>query len=357
MISENELAHADLKELETQIKLLEQKLSKHRQSENAFYAEDQACFEDISKFRRRLNSYVHAQRSSRVDRRPTSLDMDIAVGLSKRLHQLEQQFHRKPRFFLTRVLGTANFIMHSKHRLQYKAEYENFKLRMTILHSVLCVVSLFIWPSLLMDTLLNFLLLYYYCAVTIREHILLVNGSNIREWWLVHHHLSIILSAVLLMWSSSSNMAFQAFRVQFYYFSICIGVVQLLQFLYQMERLYTLRALSKVGPMDVTTDAASVPIRGLAFLLPFLVAVQLFQIYNGYTLFCLTRTPEGHDSWKAWICSGLFVFLGLGNLVTTLWVYFEKIYIMFKIRRHRSWTRVHPSTSSGVIHESTSDAH
>lgn len=322
------------KELENNSKLLEQKLNKLKQSELAFYAEDQAYVDELFKFKKRLKScsrsHYHVPRTSRRMTHPNTNRLNT---LSKMVHNFEQQFRRKPRFFLTCVLGSANFAMHSKHRLQYKAEYENFKLRMTIFHSILCIVNLFIWPTTLTDTFFDFLLLYYYCAVTLREHILLVNGSNIRGWWLVHHHLSIILSAVLLMWPSGP--VFQVFRTQFYYFSIFIGIVQLLQFFYQMERLYTLRALSKVGPMDVTTDAASDPIRGLAFLLPFLVAVQLFQIYNGYTLFRLAQTPEGHSLWQVWVCSGLFTFLGFGNLIMTLLVYIEKFLTMIKLHRRR----------------------
>jgi hypothetical protein len=320
------------KEIQANLKQLEQKLAKLRQLEHAFYTEDASCFEEVIKLRNQLKYYRKSRRFSSLIKTtaPITPHLKAIAELSKKIDQLEQQFHRKPRLFLTSALGSASFTMDSKHRLQYKTEYENFKLRMTILHIVVCIVNLWLWPVALMDTLFDFLRLYYYSTVTLREHILLVNGSNIREWWLIHHYLSMFLSVVLLMWPPGP--AFYTFRTQFYYFSTCTSIVQLLQFRYQMERLYTLRALSKVGPMDVTTDAASIHLRSLVFLLPFLLLVQLFEIYNGYTLFRLTQTPDGH-LWQVWICSLLFAFLGLGNLTMTLLIYFEKTYTMLKRRR------------------------
>lgn len=41
-------------------------------------------------------------------------------------------------------------------------------------------------------------MIYFYTAVSIREAILKVNGSNIRTWWSVHHYITIGALFVLL---------------------------------------------------------------------------------------------------------------------------------------------------------------
>ena len=111
----------------------------------------------------------------------------------------------------------------------------------------------------------NFLLLYAYSTITVREHILLVNGSNIRTWWIIHHLLCIFLSGTLLIWPASQ--AYHNSRTLLITFSIYIAAVQAMQYRYQMSRLYVLRSLSKVGPMDTTTESAQVHVKNnLAFL-------------------------------------------------------------------------------------------
>jgi hypothetical protein len=50
------------------------------------------------------------------------------------------------------------------------------------------------------DALLNFLLVWFYCTLTIRESILIVNGSRIKGWWLTHHFISTVCSGISLIW-------------------------------------------------------------------------------------------------------------------------------------------------------------
>jgi hypothetical protein len=86
-----------------------------------------------------------------------------------------------------------------QRRLEYKKEYELFKLRMTTIACVCAFSSLFIYSSRVTDSLFVFLLIYYYSSTILREHILIVNGSRIRTWWILHHYLSLVLSGVLLV--------------------------------------------------------------------------------------------------------------------------------------------------------------
>ena len=71
------------------------------------------------------------------------------------------------------------------------------------------------------------------------------------------------------------------------------GVVQYLQFRYQQGVLYRLKALGERHNMDITIEGFhSWMWRGLGFLLPFLFAGYLFQLYNAYTLYKLSRATD-----------------------------------------------------------------
>lgn len=181
--------------------------------------------------------------------------------------------------FLRASLGSAYFVLPEAWKIRYKTEYENFKLYMTIYSLAFALLNLFLFSGAAanywLDVMYFFSLLYFYWTVTLREHILLVNGSRMRPWWMMHHYLSIALVGTILIWPHSS-VSFQSFRDTFYWFCIYVSALQYLQYRYQMNRLYTLRALSKIGPMDVTTDSAQVHIRNnLTFLLPFLLIAQV----------------------------------------------------------------------------------
>lgn len=196
------------------------------------------------------------------------------MNAKKELEALENLFPRKPHVVLQWSLGSANFSLPEATKLRYKTEYESFKLTFTGFNFVISLLNLFVIHVAWVDMLHYFFLLYTYSTITLREHILQVNGSRIRTWWLFHHYLSIALTGTLLIWPDGPTLA--AFRTQFLVFNLYISSVQYLQYRYQMSRLYTLRALSKIGPMDVTTDSAQVHVRNnLTFLLPFLIVGQV----------------------------------------------------------------------------------
>ena len=50
------------------------------------------------------------------------------------------------------------------------------------------------------DAAFQFLLVWYYCTLTIREHILKVNGSRIKGWWITHHFISTACGGIFLVW-------------------------------------------------------------------------------------------------------------------------------------------------------------
>lgn len=72
-----------------------------------------------------------------------------------------------------------------------------------------------------LDLLFMFLLVWYYCTLTIRESILKVNGSRIKGWWRAHHFISTVLAGVLLIWPN--NSVYYIFRPQFMWFNVYIS--------------------------------------------------------------------------------------------------------------------------------------
>lgn len=196
-----------------------------------------------------------------------------------------------------------------------------------------------------------FLLVWYYCTLTIRESILKVNGSRIKGWWRFHHFLSTVVSAVLLVWPNTGP--WYIFRSQFMWFNVYIskcctifsktiaqllitikfsfnnqyhfsGIVQYLQFRYQRGVLYRLKALGERDNMDITIEGFhSWMWRGLSFLLPFLFIGYLFQLYNAYILYQLAYHPEA--TWHVSVLSAMFLVLFLGNTTTTIMVIPQKL--------------------------------
>lgn len=67
-----------------------------------------------------------------------------------------------------------------------------------------------------------FLLVWYYCTLTIRESILKVNGSRIKGWWRLHHFLSTVAAGILLIWPDTE--AWSQYRNQFMIFNIYISM-------------------------------------------------------------------------------------------------------------------------------------
>ncbi|KAF6127735.1 transmembrane protein 120A [Phyllostomus discolor] len=180
------------------------------------------------------------------------------------------------------------------------------------------------------DSVFNFLLVWYYCTLTIRESILINNGSRIKGWWVFHHYVSTFLSGVMLTWPD--GLMYQKFRNQFLSFSMYQNFVQFLQYYYQSGCLYRLRALGERHTMDLTVEGfQSWMWRGLTFLLPFLFFGHFWQLYNALTLFNLTRDPECKE-WQVLMCGLPFLILFLGNFFTTLRVVHQK----FHSQRHRS---------------------
>uniref|UniRef100_A0A667WTU9 Transmembrane protein 120Aa n=1 Tax=Myripristis murdjan TaxID=586833 RepID=A0A667WTU9_9TELE len=204
----------------------------------------------------------------------------------------------------------------------YKDEYEKFKLVLTVILFLFSFTCRFLFSYRALDALFNFLLVWYYCTLTIRESILISNGSRIKGWWVFHHYVSTFLSGVMLTWPEGT--LYQMFRSQFLTYCLYQSFVQFLQYYYQSGCLYRLRALGERHNMDLTVEGfQSWMWRGLTFLLPFLFFGHFWQLYNGMTLFRMAQLPECKE-WQVVMCGCSYLVLFMGNFLTTLGVVYQK---------------------------------
>ncbi|RUS72986.1 hypothetical protein EGW08_019251, partial [Elysia chlorotica] len=166
------------------------------------------------------------------------------------------------------------------------------------------------------DAALNFLLVWYYCTLTIRESILIVNGSRIKGWWHTHHFISTVCAGINLICS----LLFKLFGV----FVVSIGFLAVLQYYYQSGCLYRLRSLGLGHEMDITVEGfMSWMWKGLSFLIPFIFIGYFFQLYNAYSLYHLSQEPACVE-WQVLALSIVHFILFLGNTSTLSLVIWNK---------------------------------
>ncbi|GMR40750.1 hypothetical protein PMAYCL1PPCAC_10945, partial [Pristionchus mayeri] len=227
-------------------------------------------------------------------------------------------------WYLSIILGNnIDLTMSSSERFNFKKDYENFKVRVTAtMFAALCYASMF--PSRASDSICIFLAIWYYCTLTVRESILILNGSSIHWWWVAHHYLATALAGVIITWPDDE--AYQEFRPQAGIFSMYICVVQQLQYQYQSGCLRRLHALGSLkSEMDVTLEGfASWMFHGLTFLLPFLAIAYFFELYNSYSLLMMWLSRE-HCVWQVLGLSVLLAIVGVGNLIMVSGIVFQKI--------------------------------
>ncbi|XP_058826547.1 transmembrane protein 120 homolog [Topomyia yanbarensis] len=250
---------------------------------------------------------------------------DLNKNLLKRkaqLHEIEQGLPQKNSLYLNIILGNVNVsILNRSDKVRYKDDYEKFKLILNVIGLLMSFLNIIVNYRAL-ELAFIFLLVWYYCTLTIRESILKVNGSRIKGWWRLHHFISTASAGVLLVWPQGEP--WQLFRTQFMLFNVYISLVQYLQFGYQKGVLYRLKALGERHNMDITIEGFhSWMWRGLSFLIPFLFIGYIFQAYNAWTLYKLSRHIDA--TWQIPVLSILFLVLFIGNTTTTMLVIPQKL--------------------------------
>lgn len=236
----------------------------------------------------------------------------------KELEDIEQTLPRKSdRFTLKLILGDIDVsFLNKENKLKYKEDYENFKLICNGIAIILATILIYV-PFRPLELFFIGFLIWYYCTISIRESILIVNGSRIKGWWRVHHLLSITSSGLFLIWPNNEPWAL--FRKQFICYTIYSGFIQYLQFKYQKGTIYRLKALGQMQNMDITLEGFQFWMwKGLAFLLPFLFIGYIFQLTNFVVLFQLSYHPQA--TWEISAIAGIFLIFFFGNTYTTIMV-------------------------------------
>ncbi|XP_034493813.1 transmembrane protein 120B isoform X3 [Ailuropoda melanoleuca] len=219
-----------------------------------------SCSSSISKQKTRLKDLKHAlQRYKKhASREEAELIQQMSANIKERQNiffDMEAYLPKKNGLYLNLVLGNVNVtLLSNQAKFAYKDEYEKFKLYLTIILLLGAVACRFVLHYRVTDEVFNFLLVWYYCTLTIRESILISNGSRIKGWWVSHHYVSTFLSGVMLTWPN--GLIYQKFRNQFLAFSIFQSCVQFLQYYYQRGCLYRLRALGERNHLDLTKDSS-----------------------------------------------------------------------------------------------------
>ncbi|XP_064392417.1 ion channel TACAN-like [Halichondria panicea] len=234
--------------------------------------------------------------------------------------------------FLRMIIGDIPVILPNREdKVTYKQQYEKFKMVNVVLMLVLGVsgfiFSDFLWPT----SLVHILSVWYYFTVTIRELILIHNGSRIKPWWLIHHYCSIAIAALLLMWPPGE--CYSMFRSQFLLFTCVLAMVMLIQFRYQRAKLYRQVAMGEKHHMTVSNHMKLSDIR---FLLGGLVVVYLFQFYNGLFLLKLYTTTDC-PHWQVLVLGVLFIVVASLNGSTLSNVIYGKSKKIMKKRLSESF--------------------
>ncbi|VDN02727.1 unnamed protein product [Thelazia callipaeda] len=226
--------------------------------------------------------------------------------------------------YLSVILGSNLNVslMNENDRYRYKQEYEKFKV--TVNCALLFLLFLgFIFTSRILDFIINFVLVWFYCTLTIREAILRINGSKIKGWWILHHYVSCALSGITVTWRD--GQCYGIVRNQFIIFLFYLSFVQLLQFRYQTGCLRRLHSLGQRHSMDITVEGfSSWMFKGLTFLIPFLVLTYIFQFYNSYKLYYLSKTEFCTNEWQVPVLSFGFFLVACCNMYTLLLVLVNK---------------------------------
>ncbi|XP_050002328.1 transmembrane protein 120B isoform X2 [Alexandromys fortis] len=247
-------------ELEGEFQELQETHRIYRQKLEELTALQTLCSTSINKQKRHIRDLKLAlQRCKRhSSQEEAELIQQIGANIKERQNvffDMEAYLPKKNGLYLNLVLGNVNVtLLSNQAKFAYKDEYEKFKLYLTIILLLGAVACRFVLHYRVTDEIFNFLLVWYYCTLTIRESVLISNGSRIKGWWVSHHYVSTFLSGVMLTWPN--GLIYQKFRNQFLAFSIFQSCVQFLQYYYQRGCLYRLRALGERNHLDLTKGSS-----------------------------------------------------------------------------------------------------
>jgi len=212
--------------------------------------------------------------------------------------------------FIRLMMGKVEMKMWKKGDMdQFRAEYNKFKLRTTIIFIIFPLVQLLLVANRFLFTLHQTWLIYYYTSLALRENILQLNGSNIKAWWIYHHYISSLMCLILVAWPVEAVLA--TTRI-FLLFGLFQGLIMFVQSRYQENRHYVRRSLEKAKPSEVYASETLIEKpTDLKILVPLLYTLYIFELGLGGWLLLLA------SDWPTGLLGGLFLILGVGNALTT----------------------------------------
>lgn len=315
---------AEWKEIISKIAALESNHDKYVNAALEVSKLEHTCLKEISALKKALKSIRKDIELSGLTAAENKNWKENIVNKQQNLDLLAQSFPIGIGTWLSLLLGNVNVTLPMRSdRLKYKQEYEEFKLFLTGCIVTGAILAL-VFPYRIVEVLFHLLLSFFYGSVSLRERILLSNGSRIRFWWRLHNYGSTIMSLLMMIWPEGET--YKAFHTQFMLFCLYVGVVQFIQYNYQIQLLYKKRALGKTSEiMDTTTDFQESP-NNPWFLttLTALIVAYCFQLYNAYTLYHIFYLPNCTE-WHVAGCGMLYLCLGLGNFYTTRRVFSQKL--------------------------------
>lgn len=303
---ENHMSEDAMKDIRQEYSTLRSEYNELCSLRQKLKKEETKCKKTVNSIRLKVNDL--SSDSSLLASRNKAEEMDILRGLS----EIESSFMKSPTIFLRLIIGDISVTLpYKEDRVSYKAEYEKFKMFHTGLMCVLAVSSLIFPESGFLGGLVHCVSVWYYFTVTLRELILISNGSKINWWWMTHHYCSIAVSGLLLTWPPGE--CYQAFKQQFMLFSTLLSLVMGLQFRYQRAKMYRKVALGLKHHMSVSHESKL----AIKNLLLGLVGVYMFQLYNAYTLLQLYQSTDiDCDQWQIPLLALLFLVLAVMNSAT-----------------------------------------
>jgi hypothetical protein len=290
-----------------------------------------------------------------------SLISEFQLKLSHLKGELDKLRDTKPQInnglFIRLLLGQVNMrLWKQSDRIRFKDEYNKFKTRTTLVFILFPLIQLslrFFTPDFYDEYWLHFCrfhhmwLIYYYLTLSIREIILLVNGSAILLWWIYHHYISLSLSLLAMIFPNPYVLG--RFRSDFLWFALLQGTIMYMQNAYQKKRLYVRKTLGKAKAIDVDSSETLVEKpTDLKLLIPLLYALYAVEILTGvwfvrdFFSYPSFHTDESsvstfsslngnniHFPTPSYPLSTLvvgagFLLLGLGNAYSTLFVLLSK---------------------------------
>ncbi|XP_043996979.1 ion channel TACAN-like [Gambusia affinis] len=318
-----EKVEKDYKNIQDNYRLYKEELEENAQLERScsrFIEEQRKNLEEISFL---LMKYKQNHRQLSPEQRDyISVMEEFIKERRKALFEMEADLPKKNRLYHTLVLGNIHLRLLSKQqKCAYKGEYEKLKRVLRVILFVFSFTCRFLFSFRTLDDLFNFLLVWYYCTLTIRESILISNGSRIRDWWVFHHFVSIFLSGVMLTWPDGD--LYQMFRDQYLSYNLYQSFVQFVQYCYQSGCLYQHKVPGETHNMDLTVEGFQPWMwRLLIFLPPVLFLCNFWELYNSITLFKMSQLPE-HQVWQVLMSGCSYLVLFFGNLFNTLGVIYQ----------------------------------